>query len=76
MLPRHPAPPPALVSAPSAVQGILAEVYATPWRAEEWERTPAKAVSIAGMVIPLFSGGVDETSGVTTAQASHVEMSS
>ena len=35
-----------------------------------------QAVSIAGMVIPLFSGGVDETSGVTTAQASHVEMSS
>ena len=35
-----------------------------------------QAVSIAGMVIPLSSGGVDETSGVTTAQVSHVEMSS
>ena len=47
MLTTHPAPPSALVSAPSAVQGILAEVYGIPWRAEELERTPAKAAQLS-----------------------------
>ena len=47
MLPTHRAPPTALVSAPSAVQGMLAEAYGIPWRAEELERIPAKAALLS-----------------------------